>query len=193
MRLFLAIDTGDETREHIASARADLAPHFRAVRWVATQNLHLTLRFIGEAEPDLVDRLDGELRDAIGKETPFDLAFRGYGVFPDQKRPRVLWVGAHNPPKVLFRLHEASDRALGRLGIGPEKRPFRPHLTIARFKGRERSLTDTLRGVSDRSAGTVVVEEVVLYQSRLLPEGATYLPVRRFPLAGTGPKELLQY
>jgi 2'-5' RNA ligase len=138
--------------------------------------LHLTLRFLGWTDPATVDGLRAPLAAAAAACPKFAMRLRGLGTFPEQGRPRILWVGLEVPREALL-LQEACERIAVRAGFEPEPRPFRPHLTLGRWRdgGRRPVLPDA-------DLGEGVVERLVLFRSDLRPAGAIYTPIGTFPL-----------
>ncbi len=97
MRCFISVNLSDEVRKSIQSVIDDLRPQSRAVRWVPAENLHLTLKFLGEVDEGMVDDIRGLLAPICGKYRSFDITLRGTGVFPNPARPRVIWIGIDAP------------------------------------------------------------------------------------------------
>ncbi len=182
MRVFLAVDLDQEVRGRIAKLALDLRKDVPRARWVRPEALHLTLRFFGEVPPEGVEALGATLAEAFSGVPAFALELRGCGVFPERGSPRVLWVGLAEPPKALFELHSRAEASARALGFAPERRPFEPHLTVARFRERERDLASLLKVWEDRSFGVSPVGEAVLFESRLSSSGARYERLRAFPL-----------
>lgn len=191
MRLFVAVDL-DEARRLVAGrASADLARRLgsqdlgRAVKWVEPRNLHLTIRFIGEADDVRAARIQQALAPVL--LTPaFDLALGGLGVFPPGGSPRVLWMGVVRGASALADLHDEVEGRLQAIGEPPETRGFSAHLTLARFKDLDRARGEAVRRALREGrvdAGACRVEAATLYQSRLAPGGPTYTPLLRSPLA----------
>lgn len=186
MRCFVAIDLATDVRAAIARAETRVrtaAPH-ADVRWVDPTQFHLTLKFLGAVADERVPALSAALETAVAGSPPVALTAAGLGAFPSPARPRVLWAGITTGVPELAELAGAIDRALGPLGFLPESRPFRGHLTIGRVRSpRGRTeLVAALRAAGAPHLGTWTVPEVVLYESRLRPAGAVYVPVSRHAL-----------
>jgi len=192
VRLFVAVDLDDPRREAVTRAAEAIRRLLnrscgeRAVRWIARDHLHLTIRFLGEVDEALGSRIRESLAPPLGAE-PFDLALDGAGVFPPRGAPRVLWIGVTRGAAGLDRTVEAVDARLRRAGVPGAARPFSPHLTIGRFRERARvgrgdALREALAAVQVAS-GDMRVMSVVLYDSRLSPSGPRYEPLGRTPLA----------
>lgn len=182
MRVFLAVDLDSELRRRLEELGRELRPLMRRARWVRPESLHLTLRFFGEASPEAVETLASGLAQAFEGLPEFALHFHGCGVFPDRRNPRVLWVGVPEPPPALLSLQSRAESVARARGFAPERRRFDPHLTIARFREPERGIESVLSTVQNRDFGGTRVDEAILFESRLSPEGSSYLRVRGFPL-----------
>jgi len=172
-RAFISVDVGDRIDWH--ALRRELAEVDRGVRPVRSEQLHLTLRFLGDTDEHRVDGLKELMARAVDGVEPFRLAFEGVGAFPNARRARVVWiglVGAEPLVEVARRLEEG----VVEMGWKAEGRPFRPHATVARVKQLRRherlgSLLDRWR---DRSFGSMEVRAIHLKSSDLRPEGAVY-------------------
>lgn len=186
MRVFVALDIPEDVRRALGEFITRLAPLGRGARWARAESLHVTLKFIGEAPDEKVPAI----RDAlvgIPAMAPVEMRFRGTGFFPDARRPRVFWAGIEAGPE-LVALAEAVEAALEPLGIPRERREFRPHLTLARFKSDEglAVLRDELARAGAAEFGSATADAFYLYQSILRPAGAEYVRQASFPLAGGG-------
>lgn len=180
MRLFIAI----EIPENIRAGFASLLKEFRAIapqlKWVRAENLHVTLKFLGETNPAKLDALQTVL-SAVRSPEPVNLEFRGLGFFPNEKRPRVFWAGMEASPN-LKTLAADIDQAVHRLGFPLEQRPFAPHLTLARFSlpGVPPKLSQEIKEKSSRSFGSLTAHEFHLIESKLKPSGAEYTTLQTF-------------
>ena len=187
MRLFVALEIPVAVRDNLAAQIKELrdlpAPLAdKRLRWVRPENLHVTLKFIGEVEPARLDGIRSALA-AIGLGVPVGLHFRGLGFLPDEKYPRVLWVGFH-ASRDLPVLASDIDRALEGQGIARDERAFTPHLTLARFasRGFDEKLRAAIQENGEREFGAFEAREFHLIQSRLKPSGAEYTSLAAFPL-----------
>ena len=179
MRLFLAVELPPVVREQLASLQAALRATCGGWRWVRAENIHLTLRFLGELDAAGDAACREAWREAAGQFRRFRVRLEEMGRFPASGRPRVLWVGVRaEPPNRLLQLAGALEEAARRRGFEPEARPYRPHLTLARAGPRPR-LPDLDRVEPGPAAA---VDEVVLFQSRLGPGGARYTALDRIAL-----------
>lgn len=184
-RTFIAVAASPEIRRS-ASRLADLLrPAAGDVKWVAPENLHWTLQFLGDVDELEIPAVCSAVSTAVAGLESFDLEARGAGAFPSADRPRTLWLGAGPGGKEMVALQKAIERRLKKLGYRGEDRRFVPHLTLGRAgrKGRPQSLADELADLADYDAGTMLVDEVTVYASRLGPEGPTYEVLARAPLS----------
>ncbi len=188
MRLFLAIDLNSEVRDGLDRARRELEREFRGWRWVPPANIHLTLRFLGEVPDERVPTHREAWERATRGCRSLRFEIGGVGAFPPRGAPRVLWCGvrAHLPSGELQRLASALEAAAREEGFAPERRAFRPHLTIARAQRGRRPKVPPAESVG--VLGEVEAAEVVLLRSRLSPRGASYSAVDRFALGPSSTK-----
>ncbi len=181
MRTFIAIDLSPEIKNRLSAAVRLLKPMAAGLKWVAPENYHLTLKFLGEVAEPRVEVIKAVLDEVAGRYQKFNLIARGTGSFPPgQSRMRVVWVGLE-AGKELFSLQSELEEALSREGFEREERAFSPHLTIGRV--REPQKQDRLKAELDRLSqqefGTMEVKEVELFQSILHPEGPEYRVISR--------------
>ena len=183
LRTFVALDVGPEARAGLAGWMAELGPRLPGFKWVEPENLHLTLRFLGETPAERLPALREALAAAAAEVAPFELVVRGAGAFPDAGAPRVLWAGVE-ATAALAALQRRVEEAVRGLGWEPEGTPFRPHVTLARARHpRPRAdATAALAAAGTRVWGRMAVREVVLQRSTLTPAGPVYDPLGRFPL-----------
>lgn len=186
MRAFVAIALPEHIHEALARQQAELRAVCPEARWVKPAGIHLTLKFLGEISETQVKAVTEGLALVAPFES-FEVEVKGFGFFPDTRRPRVLWVGIAGP-KELSALADEVEGAMAKLGFPRENRPFTPHLTLARFPSPRAQPTlqaalATLRAgpAEDRSLGRFPVSEFFLFESKLSPHGAEYRKVARFP------------
>jgi 2'-5' RNA ligase len=188
MRLFIAVELPDEVRQVLKSGLGALKRDLPAVRWVRPEGMHLTLKFLGEQPPELVEGFDRSLPEALARLTPVDVQLGGGGFFPHERRPRVAWVGGEAPG--LDGWAAAIEGAAAELGVAREARPFSLHLTLARLERPwgTHAVEDFLVRVGKWQFPAFCAREVVLFESRLRPSGAEYTALRRWPVGETGDK-----
>jgi RNA 2',3'-cyclic 3'-phosphodiesterase len=183
IRAFIAVTLDPEVIDRIADAGAQLRPQLAGVRWVAPTNLHLTLKFLGGIDETMIEPIGAALLEQLRLFQRFTINAKGLGVFPDPKRPRVLWVGLTGDR--LVSLASRVESALQPLGFTPESRKFTPHLTIGRWRQADlapRSLRRQLKNWRVYEFGESNVEKVNLIQSVLNPAGASYNQLVTIPL-----------
>jgi RNA 2',3'-cyclic 3'-phosphodiesterase len=185
VRLFVALAIPAPIREALGSLIAQLRQiamreSDRRPRWVRPENLHVTLKFIGEVR---AAKLDGirEALAAVRSSSPVEMNFRGLGFFPNEKRPRVSWVGLGASAN-LATVAANIEHATATQGIAPESRAFTSHLTLARFEppGIGAALRDAIQHNLHRDFGAVRTNEFHLIESKLKPTGAQYTTLHSF-------------
>lgn len=167
-RLFVAIDLPDDVKSELASFCFGLP----GARWVDDDQLHLTLRFIGEADGALFE----EIREALAtiEMAPFSFQLKGAGHFPPRGMPQVLWIGVQADEKLLH-LRSKVNSVLRQLGLESEKRKFSPHITVARLRNTSRSRIATFLAANNLYASRVIeVGAFHLYSSTLTSKGAIH-------------------
>lgn len=175
MRCFIAIDIDEEIKKAISKLQNELTDCKADLRWVRPENIHLTLKFLGNVEEKRLDKIKARLTDVCIKHNRFTIEVKGMGVFPDKRRPRVLWVDVKDNSPLTVLQRELED-AMASIGFEKENRRFSPHLTIGRFrslKGIE-ALYDKIQLHKDDSFGLMDVKSVFLMESRLKPSGSEY-------------------
>lgn len=186
MRTFVGIPLPDEVRRAVAAAVAPYRTRLRPVAWVAEENLHVTLKFLGDVDPARLRAVEERLALAAASVPPFRFSVLGVGAFPSPGNPRVLWAGVLEPLELVGKLQQNIENSLSGAGIPREERAFHPHATIGRVRGplpreaREAFFAD----FSGRAFGDVAAGSFRLYESRLSPAGARYSVLRDFPLRG---------
>jgi 2'-5' RNA ligase len=179
LRAFIAVEIPLAIREAICHATEPLRKSIgSAVRWVPMENMHLTLKFLGDVSQSNVEMLSEMLRAEADLFQCFDLRLDGLGSFPNLKRPRVIYIGIQAPPTIEA-LQRGIESASRRLGYESEERGFSPHLTIGRVKQtvtptEQQSIRRALEETRIDSLGTARVDSVHLYKSDLKPTGSVY-------------------
>ncbi len=193
MRLFVALDIDDSIRHRLSTFLDGVRGFAPDLNWARPENLHITLKFIGEQRPEKLSPIKQALQPI--HSTPFEISFRSYGFFPTPKSARVFWIGIESGPQ-LAGLATSVDNSLTPLGIPAETRPFSPHLTLARSgSGRPhrgpgdrtnnkfQRLQEKLTPMPPLDFGTMTAREFFLYESKLSPAGARYTKLERFPFS----------
>jgi 2'-5' RNA ligase len=190
VRLFVGVDLSSEVKAAAAAIEERLRDRLKEqrlhvdARWVAAENLHITLWFIGEVDDERAVAIDRSMA-APFPVAPFELALEGCGAFPPSGPPRVFWLGVRAGAEAMRELYDEVARRLTALGFEPERRPYSAHLTLARVKDSRRDAAPGIRrvlGELPASAGTCRIEAVTLFRSHLSPKGSTYEARARVPL-----------
>jgi 2'-5' RNA ligase len=188
IRAFIAIDLPEDVRSALGEAQARLKRAKLGVKvsWTKVANLHLTLQFLGYVEEVAVEKIRDALETVARQHEPFELAMRGAGGFPNENRPRVLWIGCDDAPGKLKELARSVQAAMQPLGFEPERREFSAHLTLGRvkFPRPDAALTRALDSIKDTACGLMRVEVVHLFESQLHPEGSIYTKLSSHKLGG---------
>jgi 2'-5' RNA ligase len=180
IRAFIAIDLPASISESIykqtSGLRGKIGPAL--VKWVTLENIHLTLKFLGEVPNATLPFIKQLLIREADSCAPFDLQVTHLGSFPNLKRPRVIWAGIQ-APAVLTELSRNIEAACKRMGYPPEERPFSPHITLGRVRSNLsqtdlNAISDNLNKTSLQKSGSATIGEINLYQSELTPVGSNY-------------------
>jgi RNA 2',3'-cyclic 3'-phosphodiesterase len=175
MRTFIAIPLPDECRTLLDRMQQKLRSYGADVRWVAVPSIHLTLKFLGEVDPDIIASLSESLESELRSQRIFSLLLRGLGCFPNQKNPRVIWCGIDGDSMQLSQIHQQVELICNRFGFEPEDRDFHPHLTLGRVNGKRnlQPLIECIKMGSDMES-RLTVDHINIYKSTLRPQGAVY-------------------
>ena len=176
-RLFFGLEIPALVKQRLLSAQQPIA----GARWQRTDQLHLTLAFLGNVQEQQLPDICEAARNLPVK--PFPLTVSGLGCFGDPDHPRNLWAGVH-PVDELAGLHRALIQRLASLGFGQEKRAFRPHITLSRFGKEAGSVRQLLQKQQPFDAGTVLVDRFALFDSVTREQGSFYQIIDRFSLVG---------
>jgi 2'-5' RNA ligase len=194
MRIFIALDIDDTIRDRIRLFMEGVRGFAPDARWVRSESLHVTLKFIGEKPAEAVEAIKRALSSVQAE--PMEITFRGIGFFPTVKSPRVFWVGIESGPQ-LTSLASTVDEAMAALSIPKEDHVFSPHLTLARGGGSGaprwrqgdgpnknfQRLQEKLAAMPAPEFGTMTARDFFLYESQLLRGGSRYTKIARFHAA----------
>lgn len=188
LRAFIAVEIPLEIHKAIEKQTAPIraALNKSLVHWVPTDNIHLTLKFLGDVSPTNLEMLAQMLNVEVSQHQAFEMGFGGLGAFPNPRRPRVIWIGIQAPAG-LEALQHGIEAAAAILGYPAEKRPFSPHLTIGRVKQKinpagMQKIRTALEETQVTSLGTTQMTAVHLFKSDLKPTGAVYTRLFTAPL-----------
>jgi len=176
VRVFLAIPLPRQLQEAIRELQSDLRSQIHDVRWTRPENLHLTLFFFAETPQENLEKIKVSVLSVKGCQRPFTVEVKGLGAFPNLQRPRIIWIGLE-PGEQLRQLHENCRRSLHAAGIATESRPYSPHLTIGRLRQQKPDLAALCKAMGDFPVGRLPVDRLVLFESRLHPDGAEHIPL----------------
>ena len=203
IRAFLAVELSEKLQAELAAVQQELKhkiePEMKRdmrISWAQPASIHLTIKFLGDMDEQVIDPLLVAIEQAIGSQTAVNVPLERLGAFPRPHSPRVLWVGPSEnweqgaEAKRIAEIHGAIEQACEGLGFLRETKPFSPHLTLARIKVGERQVGVALAksGVLDRpiSLGSLAVESVVLMKSELKPTGSVYTKLWEVKIGGSG-------
>jgi 2'-5' RNA ligase len=185
VRIFVAVDIPESVRAAIGGLVERLRPACPEARWVRLAGVHVTLKFLGEVVLEKMASIQAALL-AVNTPSPIEINFRNVGFFPNEHRPRVLWVGIEAAP-ALVKLAADIDAAMLPLGFPREERAFTPHLTLARFN-HQRGVTKLQRALAAAGSlefGHALATEFHLFESILKRGGAEYTRLATFPFTGS--------
>ena len=174
LRSFIAIELPETVKSAFVELQGELKKTGADIRWVKPENIHLTLKFLGNTE-ESTDSIVDVIKGTCSRFEPVTLEIRGVGVFPNVKSPRVIWAGM-NCNTALAEIRNSIEEGLFSLGFERDSRKFSPHLTLGRFRSSQgrRPLMDKIELLKDKSYGMIHAETVVLMKSDLAPGGAQY-------------------
>lgn len=188
LRSFIAIEIPTEIQTVILRETKNLRQILKKwlIRWVPQENIHLTLKFLGDVSPANLDNLKDRLFQELHQIPAFDISVRGLGAFPNPRRPRILWIGVEAPHELTV-ISQTIESVASHFGFIPEMRPFSPHLTIGRVNQHAsgNDLQQIRTGLEHTDVGylgTATVRGIHIFQSDLHPSGAVYTQLHTIPL-----------
>lgn len=187
MRAFIAIFPPPEVQRPLIQAARN-TPVDGSVRWVRQENVHLTLKFLGDTSGETLQKVGAALGEVARRHSPPHIRPSGFGAFPSVERARVLWAGIEEGPAELTALAADIEATIDPLGFAREKRAYKPHITLGRSRGRPVRLP---AGAEVGAAG-FVARRLYLVESRTGPAGATYEKLESYILDGEPPNEVIQ-
>ena len=184
MRLFVAVDLGDEVVRTVDEQVQKLRRRAPDAKWIDAHKMHVTLVFLGHTDEARAQEVGDAVRAAAAGHEPLTISVESGGGFGTRKAPRVLWIGLAGEIDALGRLQQDVAQRMEALGFEMEKRPFKPHLTLARareLRG-DPALARCVEELEGKSFGKARVTELILFESKLSPKGAQYTPLVKAPL-----------
>lgn len=181
MRCFIAVPLPEQVQNSIGKLESELKKFNADISWSRPEGIHLTLKFLGEISEDKIQPIVAILTKILSAEKPFDISIGGTGVFPNERKARILWLGIRQGENNLIRLAEQLENELVELGFAKEERRFHPHLTLCRVRSAKNlsSLTDYYLNNINPDLGIIRINEIYLYQSVLRATGAVYTILRQ--------------
>jgi len=186
LRTFVALSLPQTAITALGQLQEGLKRCRLPVRWVRPDNIHLTLKFLGDTPPTVVPAVSDALAVAVSGAAPFYLGLKGVGVFPGIKAARVIWAGLYGDVAQVIDLQQAVETSLFKVGFPRDKRSFKAHLTLGRIKAAvaPAQMAEALAAFSTFSAKRFVADAVTLFKSDLQPSGAVYTSLKRIALVG---------
>ncbi len=185
IRSFLAFELPGEMKSIVSQVSQGLRPFPLNVRWVRETNIHLTVVFMGEVPSEQLESIEETVSRVCQASGPFHIWLKGVGLFPGMRKPRVLWIGVEGDIERLGEFRDALQEGLVPFGVKEERRPFRPHLTLGRFKkgGKgDRALVQALDRFEGLTSPRETLSELALFKSELKRDGAVYTRLKAWPL-----------
>ena len=187
IRSFLAFDLPPEIRKIMARVSEELRKSSLDVRWVKVENIHLTVVFMGNINEKDITPIGDLVQEVCLSSDPFDVSLKELGSFPNPRNPRVLWIGLDGDLERMALFRDALQKRLKPFGIKEEKRRFKPHLTLGRFRKYKRGdpqLNNVISRYQDLTDSVFSLNELSMFRSDLKPGGAEYTQLKAWPLSG---------
>ncbi|PKB63575.1 MAG: 2'-5' RNA ligase [SAR202 cluster bacterium Io17-Chloro-G2] len=190
VRAFIAIDVPSEVRQIMAVTMRELADQIPgSVRWVDPQGIHLTLKFLGDIPAQDVEHIVAALKTPVRQVPGFSIHLTGLGMFPNNRRPRVLWAGVDGQLDTLTNLQQCVEGVLSELNYATERQTFSPHLTLGRVRerispGARRRIIQAMSSASIPTSDPWLVKEIRLFRTTLTPQGSIHTSMGVVPMAG---------
>ncbi|MEN6405008.1 MAG: RNA 2',3'-cyclic phosphodiesterase [Thermoguttaceae bacterium] len=185
LRTFVAVEIGGAIRSRAASLISLLDGSSAEVKWVSPEQLHWTLKFLGEVHQRELSRVCQAVARGVAGLSPFELEVRGAGAFPTVARPRTVWLGAGEGADAMVVLHDRIEAELAKLGYREEHRRFQPHLTLGRVRGEGPGILELgtqLQQYAAFDAGQMTVQKTTVFSSTLTADGPVYEVLGTVPL-----------
>jgi len=195
IRSFLAFEQPEEVRATLVEISDALRKTRLDVRWVKPANIHLTVHFLGNTRSEDLQAIAEPVQSLCLTYDPFHVSLSGVGCFPHTRNPRVLWVGLGGDVARMAQFRDALQTLLRPFGFQEEKRPFRAHLTLGRFRGGRSprgELEEVLENFRGLSSPVCTLKDLVLFKSELRPGGSIYTKMNSWPLAGDAAETITQ-
>jgi len=188
IRSFLAFELPPDIKKIVEEVLKEVRQMGLTIKWVPLSNIHLTIIFLGGVKEEDIPSMGEEIAETCSQTAPFPIALKEVGCFPHKRNPRVLWLGLTGQIERMASFRDALQARLLPFGIKEEKRPFRPHLTLGRFKKPDKKNIPKLEKIFERyqdlNGPEQTLDELVLFRSDLRPSGAVYTKINSWKLEG---------
>jgi 2'-5' RNA ligase len=187
IRSFLAFELPVNIKKTVLKVAGEIRDTDLDVRWVKVENIHLTMVFLGNVTREGIEGIQEEVRNVCSEYGSFDIALKRMGCFPNRRRPRILWLGLEGDIERMSHFRNGLQRALKAFGIKEEKRPFKPHLTLGRFRSSRKMgswLEELLSEYAVLESPVETLNQLHLFKSDLKPGGAVYTKLKSWSLSG---------
>ena len=180
IRTFIAIELPPDIKAALNRLQTALgAGKDTSVKWVSPNSIHLTLKFLGNIDPEAIPQITSAMEKSVKNAKPFSLQLSAIGAFPNARSPRVVWVGLKGDTEVLSELQKHLERSLDAVGFPPENKPFSPHLTLGRVRNQirpnqRRALAELLSAAKLKATPIFQINSIDLMKSELTQKGAIY-------------------
>lgn len=176
IRAFIAIELNLETRELLSSIQIELKKTRADVKWVKPENIHLTIKFLGNINSDQANEIKKILSEVARENNQFDIDLSEVGAFPKKEYPRVIWVGVEKNKDKVAKIAADLEERIVNLGIPKEDRPFQSHITIGRVRSNDNraDLVDKLKTITLAQKPSLLISKLTLFKSTLSPSGPIY-------------------
>lgn len=184
VRAFIAIELPSIIAKSLEEIQNNLKDTANKITWVKPDNIHLTMKFLGNIETDKAHAIEKILKNIVSQISIGKLSVKGVGAFPTINNPRVIWVGVEDD-KNLLNIYTQLEEGVASLGFKKEERPFKPHLTLGRIKflKDKKGLKERLEKLADIKFASFIVDSLILFKSELTPEGSLYTKLKEVKLA----------
>jgi 2'-5' RNA ligase len=184
IRAFVAVELNASVRARLSAAIEQLRASRTRVSWTKPDNLHVTLRFLGDIECEAIDRIGHELDQTLADCSSFALLARGLGAFPNLRKPKTIWCGVEGGVAALEDVQTRIETVCHAAGLDADAKPFHPHITLGRVRDRAplRDLVQVMHNLREFEGGEVEVSAVTLFSSTLNSGGSVYKALRKFEL-----------
>lgn len=178
MRVFLAFDIPDDIKNQINEILKEKRKQISGVKWVERENLHITCKFLGEINNHQLEEIKKFLSQSFNKNENVKISLKGFGAFPNFKKPRVLWIGVEGEKEKLVNVWKKVQEITTKLKIGEPERDYTPHLTLGRVK----IPTEINPDFISYSSREILISSITIYQSTLTPQGPIYTKIGEISL-----------